>query len=94
MKKAKISLLAIALISIFSVNLAFIESGFTQHVFYSYGATTTTVGGPVVTGCVVPVTTALTTTVVGGFTTRLGTTTFLTTNPNSYTSRVTASPNE
>jgi len=54
MKKAKILLSAIALITLVSGALAFKASRFETHPFFTYGASTTKVGGPIVTGCVVP----------------------------------------
>ena len=88
MKKAKIMLSAIAVVAVLGGALAFKANHFSHNIFYSYGATTTKAGDPIVTGCVVPVTTTLQTT-AGNVQTNLFTTTFLTNDPLACTTLVT-----
>ena len=55
MKKAKITLAAIGAIAIVGGGLALKANHFTHSIMYTYGVSTTVIGGPLVTGCVVPV---------------------------------------
>jgi hypothetical protein len=56
MKKARIILFSVLVLAVISTNLALKTKRFVGHVFYKFGVSTTTVGGPIVTGCVVPTT--------------------------------------
>jgi len=93
MKKAKIMLSAIAVIAVVSGAVAFKASRFTANTFFSYGSATTKIGGPIVTGCVVPVATFRTTD-PSGVQTNLLPTTFITNTSTPCTTLVIASDAE
>ena len=54
MLNAKILLSVLVIMTIVATVLAFKANHYTAHTFYRFGTSTTTVGGPSVTGCVVP----------------------------------------
>jgi hypothetical protein len=89
MKKAKILLSAIVLVAVVGGAFAFKANRFIAKVFYSYGVSTTTVGGPTVTGCVVPVTLTSTTALVGSLA-PVSSTTFITNTSSVCTATLTA----
>jgi hypothetical protein len=95
MKKARIMLFSVFVLVVISTNLALKTNRFSGNVFYEYGVSTTIVGGPSVTGCVVPITLFSTTTVVGGTVVSwTSSTTFLTRTCSACTVRLTAAPIE
>jgi hypothetical protein len=95
MKKAKFFLSLIIIIAIVSALLGLKTNRRGVFIFYGYGTSTTAIGGPSVTGCVVPTTLLSTTTVFGGILlTCISSTTFITTTCSSCTARVTAALTE
>jgi len=54
MRNAKILLSALVILTIVATVLAFKVNHYNANMFYRFGTSTTKVGGPSVTGCVVP----------------------------------------